>query len=268
MLKNKTILLTGATGGIGSEIARLLSAEGARLLLVDMLQPTLETLAQELKSETSDIEFVAADLGSSQGREAVRRIVEDKYDVLDGLINCAGINVFSMFMDIDEDQIEKMVAVNITSPILLTKQLIPMLKYSNNGHIINFGSTFGSIGYPGFAIYSATKFAIRGFTEALRRELAKTSISVSYIAPRATRTSINTEPVNEMNEALGVKMDAPSVVASQVLAMLKNEQSSTRYLGWPEKLFVKINSVLPVLVDNALLKQLDTVIHFANLKRS
>lgn len=268
MLKNKTILLTGATGGIGSEIAKLLSKEGTRLILVDMQQQTLDSLAEELKSETASIEIIAADLGTTQGRELVRATVDNKYEALDGLINCAGINVFSMFVDMEEEQIEKMISVNITSPILLTKQLLPMLKHSERGQIINFGSTFGSIAYPGFSIYSATKFAMRGFTEALRRELAKSNISVSYIAPRATKTNINTGPVNQMNEALGVKMDAPAVVATQVVEMLKARQSSTRYLGWPEKLFVKINSVLPGVVDNALLKQLDTITHFASLKRS
>lgn len=268
MLNEKIILLTGATGGIGSEIARLLAKKGARLILIDMQQEILDSLAQILKSDAPDIELIAADLGTSQGRELVRKTLENKYDALDGLINCAGINVFSMFAEMEEEQVEKMIAVNITSPILLTKQLLPMLKRSERGQIINFGSTFGSIAYPGFAIYSATKFAMRGFTEALRRELAKTSISVSYIAPRATKTKINTGPVNEMNEALGVKMDDPSVVAAQVVDMLNGQKSSTRYLGWPEKLFVKINSVLPGMVDGALLKQLDTIIHFASLKRS
>ncbi len=268
MLKNKTVLLTGATGGIGSEIARLLAKQGARLVLIDMHQQSLDSLVQILKSDTPDIESIATDLSTAQGRNLVRITLENKYEVLDGLINCAGINVFSMFADMEEEQIEKMISVNITSPILLTKQLLPMLKRSERGQIINFGSTFGSIAYPGFAIYSATKFAMRGFTEALRRELAKTSISVSYIAPRATKTRINTGPVNEMNEALGVKMDEPSVVAAQVLEMLSEQKSSTRYLGWPEKLFVKINSVLPGIVDNALLKQLDTIAHFASLERS
>lgn len=268
MHKNKTILLTGATGGIGSEIARLLVAEDTRLILVGMQQQVLESLALSLRSDASEIEIIAADLSSRHGRNLVVSTIEGKYDALDVLINCAGINEFSMFMDLDDDQVEKMIATNISSPILLTKQLIPLLKHSSHGQIINFGSTFGSIGYPGYAVYSATKFALRGFTEALRRELAKTSVSVSYIAPRATRTSINTDAVNKMHDALGVEMDPPDVVAAQVLSMLNDGNSSTRYLGWPEKLFIKINSILPKLVDKALLKKLDIIIHFANLKHS
>ncbi len=263
MLKDKIILLTGATGGIGSEIARSLAAQGVRLILIDMQQQTLDSLAQILKSDTPDIELIATDLATSQGRERVRKILEGKYEVLDGLINCAGINTFSMFADMEEEQVEKMISVNITSPILLTKQLLPLLRRSERGQIINFGSTFGSIAYPGFAIYSATKFAMRGFTEALRRELAKTNITCQLHCTHAQRKQkLIQGPVNDMNAALGVKMDEPSVVAVQVVEMLNGKKSSTRYLGWPEKLFVKINSVLPGMVDGALLKKLDTITHF------
>jgi short-subunit dehydrogenase len=268
MLKDKTILLTGATGGIGSEIARLLSSNGAHLILVDMQESLLESLAMELGAGLPYIKTIVADLSTSEGRKHVRTFMDEQYDSLDVLINCAGINVFSMFSDIDDDQIEKMISVNITSPILLTKNLIPLLSEADHGQIINFGSTFGSIGYPGFVTYSATKFAIRGFTEALRRELAKTKISVSYIAPRATRTNINTGPVNDMNDALGVKMDTPQIVAAHVVSILKSGRSSSRYLGWPEKLFVRINSLIPKLVDGALIKQLDIIKHYATLNRS
>ncbi len=268
MLKDRTVLLTGATGGIGSEIARLLSSNGAQLILVDIHESSLESLAKELGAGLPYIKTIAANLSTSQGRESVKMFLDEQYDSLDMLINCAGINEFSMFTDLDDDQIEKMISVNITSPILLTKKLIPLLGKSNHSQIINFGSTFGSIGYPGFVTYSACKFAIRGFTEALRRELAKTNISVSYIAPRATRTNINTEPVNDMNDALGVKMDTPQIVAAQVISILKDGKSSARYLGWPEKLFVRINSLIPKLVDGALIKQLDTIKHYANLNRS
>ncbi len=265
MIKNKIILLTGATGGIGSEIARLLSKQGTRLILVDLNAEKLAELATEIKSgEQNTIECFAADLSIDEERTSLHKLITDKFQSLDVLINCAGINTFAMFENIQPQQIEKMISVNITSPILLTQKLLPLIRQSQQGQIINFGSTFGSIAYPGFATYSATKFAIRGFTEALRRELAKTGINVSYIAPRATKTKLNTGPVNDMNKALGVSMDAPELVALEVINILKKGHSTISYLGWPEKLFVRINSIIPKLVDNALIKQLDTIIHFAN----
>jgi short-subunit dehydrogenase len=123
------------------------------------------------------------------------------------------------------------------------------------------GSTFGSIGFPGYTAYCASKFGLRGFSEALRRELADTPVQVIYVAPRATATAMNPEAVNELNQALGNTMDPPEKVAGAILeAMQKDEKR--RFLGWPEKLFVVINGVLPRIVDKAMLKQLPVIRRF------
>ena len=268
MLKDKTVLLTGATGGIGKEVATLLAAEGANLILVDINSSSLEQLARAIDGAGGrNIRVVRSDLAAGRDRDVLAGLICDDYPRLDVLINCAGINEFALFSDLTEDQVEKMINVNITAPILLTRMLLPMLAKSERGQIVNFGSTFGSIGYPGFVTYSATKFAMRGFSEALRRELARTRISVSYIAPRATRTAINSGPVYAMNAALGVKMDEPRSVAREVLAVVKAGRPVNKYLGWPEKLFVRINQLLPGLVDGSLRRQLDTIVHYAGASR-
>lgn len=131
--------------------------------------------------------------------------------------------------------------------------------------VVNIGSTFGSIGYPGFAAYCASKFALRGFSEALRRELADTRVKVMYIAPRATRTSMNEQSVVAMNDELKVAMDEPAWVAAAVVAAIGREREEL-YLGWPEKLFVRLNSLLPRVVDQALRKQLPIIQRFARGK--
>ena len=131
--------------------------------------------------------------------------------------------------------------------------------------VVNLGSTFGSIGYPGFSAYCASKFALRGFSEALRRELADTEMKVLYIAPRATRTSMNSAQVVAMNDELNVAMDDPLEVADQVAQAIIREREEL-YLGWPEKLFVRLNSLLPRVVDQALRKQLPIIQRFARNK--
>ena len=112
---------------------------------------------------------------------------------------------------------------------------------------VNIGSGFGSIGFAGYSGYSASKFALRGFTEALRRELADSSVRVGYLAPRATVTDMNSEQVVAMNKELGNKMDTPESVAEEFLSLLKSDQTE-RYIGWPERFFVKLNSLLPGVV--------------------
>ena len=163
------------------------------------------------------------------------------------------------------DQIAELIDLNVTAPLQLTHRLLPLLRQQGEALVINLGSTFGSIGYPGFSAYCASKFALRGFSEALRRELADTQVKVLYFAPRATRTGMNAASVVAMNDELNVAMDDPHSVAQQLLAAIRREEEE-RYLGWPEKLFVRLNSLLPRVVDQALRKQLPIIQRFARSK--
>jgi short-subunit dehydrogenase len=182
------------------------------------------------------------------------------------LINNAGLNTFAFFEDLTADQIDMALAVNVLAPLHLCRELLPQLRTQEAATIVNIGSVFGSIGYPGYVAYSATKFAIRGFTEALRRELGDSRIAVKYLAPRATRTSINTAAVEEMNSRLGVSMDPPERVAAELVRLLQGRRRSV-VVGWPEKLFVKLNALLPGIVDASVRKQLSIIRHFARRLR-
>ena len=150
-----------------------------------------------------------------------------------------------------------MFELNTLTPILLTRLLLPLM-LSRQSVIVNVGSGFGSIGFAGYCGYSASKFALRGFSEALRRELADTSVSVRYLAPRATTTDMNSDTVVAMNAELGNAMDEPMVVAGALLNLLA-KSSGTSYIGWPERFFIKLNGLFPALVDRALGKQLPAI---------
>lgn len=151
----------------------------------------------------------------------------------------------------------------------LNNSLAPVASLAHSGaELVRRGKherleeVFGTIGFPGFSAYSASKFGLRGFAEALRRELADSGIRVLHLAPRATRTAINSDAVVAMNAALGAAMDAPQQVAAQIVQALRDE-APERALGWPEKFFARLNRLLPGLVDRALRKQLPTVKRFA-----
>jgi short-subunit dehydrogenase len=257
-INGKTVVLTGATGGIGRVIARQLSDKGADLVLVARNPDRLFGLAGQFGDRNH--RAVAADLSTPEGRSSVAEACRDGVSLL---INCAGISDFGLFGQSAPDTIGSLIEVNLMSPILLCLELLPFLERESEARIINIGSTFGSIGYPGFSTYCATKFGLRGFTEALRRELADSSVAVSYIAPRATRTDLNTDSIVAMNNALGTAMDEPAVVAAAVMRDIQGASSANRYVGWPEKLFVRINALFPGLVDNSLRKQLPTIRRFA-----
>ncbi|TWH76221.1 short-subunit dehydrogenase [Azomonas agilis] len=257
-LKHCHILLTGASGGIGQALVEHLCAAGAKMLLVSRNTAALEPLKQRYPEQ---IDSIQADLSLSEGRQAVVAAVAQKGSI-NCLVNAAGVNEFSLLEHQTEEQIAHLIQVNLTSTLQLTQRLLPLLRQQPQALILNLGSTFGSIGYPGFATYCASKFALRGFSEALRRELADTPIKVLYIAPRATRTGMNTQSVVALNDELNVAMDDPKTVAAQIAAALQYEHELL-YLGWPEKFFVRLNSLLPGIVDRALRKQLPVVQRFA-----
>lgn len=252
------VLLTGASGGIGQALAESLCRQGARLLVAGRQPGPLRELARRFPGR---VEIVEGDIASAVGRDAVAGAAA-RFDGLNCLINAAGLNRFGLLEQHDDEAIAAIIGVNVTSTLQLTRRLLPQLRRQPKAVIVNLGSTFGSIGYPGFSAYCASKFALRGFSEALRRELADTTTKVLYVAPRAARTAMNDSQVTAMNAELKVAMDEPSVVAEAVVAALRRERSES-FLGWPEKFFVRLNSLLPNLVDQALRRQLPVIKRFA-----
>lgn len=264
-LKCSRALVTGAAGGIGSATASRLAASGVRLLLADLRPAALEELADALRRGGADVMTIAADVTTASGRQALAAIARTA-DV-DVLINVAGVNPFGLLTQQTPEEIERAITINTVAPILLCRALLPVLADRAQAHIVNVGSTFGSIGFPGFCVYSASKFAVRGFTEALRRELSGSPIRVHYVAPRATRTALVTDTVRAMNEELGIGMDAPDVVAAAIERTLQRSRRET-YLGVAEKLFVAVNALFPRLVDRSLRKQLPVIERHATAARS
>jgi short-subunit dehydrogenase len=261
-LRDKVYVLTGATGGIGQAIAKRLAKQGSRLILIGRSESALNTLIESLGQNSKGCSFIVADISSHEGREAILTALLELKTPLNGLINCAGINHFSFLTDTDPALIEKIFATNVTAPILLTRLVMPFLNISD-ARILQIGSSFGALGYAGFSAYCASKFALRGFTQALRRELADTRIQIAYLAPRATQTTLNTDAICAMNKELGVAMDDPDVVAEQVEQMLLSKKMRDRNIGWPERLFIRINSVFPAFIDMALRKQLPIISRYA-----
>ncbi len=263
-MKSATIraLVTGGAGGIGGAIAAELLERGGAVLLVDRDVAALDRAVGRLARFGDRVGILPADLTSAADRKRICDEAAAWRGGVNVLINNAGINHFRMFEDQPPEQLDLALAINVQAPIHLCQGMLPQLRRQPEACILNTGSVFGAIGYPGYAVYSATKFAVRGFTEALRRELADSSVRVHYVAPRATRTGINTSAVERMNEELGVAMDPPELVAKAVCDMLAGGRAEA-VLGWPEKFFARVNGVLPRLVDGALLKQLPVIRRYA-----
>jgi short-subunit dehydrogenase len=257
-LDTSRVLITGASGGIGQALVEQLCAAGAQVLAVSRDADRLAVLRARFPER---LHYVAADLGSTAGLDAVAAAAQ-AFGGLNCVIQAAGVNRFGLLGQQDDTAIAEQLVLNLLAPMQLTRRLLPLLRQQPRAVLLYVGSTFGTIGFPGFSPYSASKFGLRGFAEALRRELADTGIRVLYVAPRATRTAMNADAVVAMNAVLGVAMDTPQQVAAQIVQALRDETPECA-LGWPEKFFARVNRLLPRVVDRALRKQLPTVKRFA-----
>ena len=242
-------ILTGASGGIGRAIAAALAPHCDALLLVGR---DFARLAQTAAAAGPAARAVVADLGTPEGRDAV------SLPGVNLLIHNAGVGDFAWLAGQSDATLERIVQTNLLAPMQLTRRLLPALERQPEAWIVNVGSIMGYLGYPGQAAYCASKFALRGFSEALRRELAGGPVRVLYFAPRATRTDMNGAGVQALNTELGVAMDDPARVAQELLRLLRRP-ARERLLGMPEKLFARINQLLPGVVDRALRRQLSTI---------
>lgn len=252
------VVLTGASGGIGSALARQLVQGGAQVMLVGRNAEQLEKLQKELGDSTR---VFCADITLADAREALSAAAGDF--AANVLVNNAGVSEFRLFEDSDDEVIDRVLQLNVASTLKLTRKLLPQLTACSRAIVLNVGSTLGSIGMPGYTVYCSSKFALRGFTEALAREYADhPALSICYVAPRATNTAINSEQVVAMNRELGNAMDDADAVAKDIVALMLSGAAS-RYLGWPEKLFVRINALFPALVNNAFVKQLPVIRRYA-----
>ncbi|MEW5789029.1 MAG: SDR family oxidoreductase [Pseudomonadota bacterium] len=263
-LTGARILLTGASGGLGQALARALAEAGADLFLLGRDAERLAALVQDLAGTGARLHCLAVDLNQPGTVEQVAEAA--RLFGINVLVNNAGINAFGLYAEQDWRQAEAVLATNLLVPMALVRALLPWLSRQPAAAILNVGSTFGSLPFPGFAAYSAAKAGLRGFSQALRRELADSRVEVVYVAPRAIRTPLNSAAVNALNRELGSKEDSPALAARRIVAALAAGRAET-HLGFPEALFARLNGALPRLIDRALAGKLPSIRRHAGADR-
>jgi len=266
-MMNYNVLLTGATGGIGQAFSRVLYTAGANLVLVGRNEDKLTQLKDELqasnpRAKNTVVTFIVDILQHDQRDSLIDKLVSLPFNI-NLLINNAGVSQFKLFEHASDSEINNIITTNTIAPMQLTQALLPMLKQRKMAQIINIGSTYGSIGFPGYAAYCASKFALRGFSQTLSRELADTNISVKYLSPRATKTDFNSPEVDKLNTELNSNVDSAETVAIELLCLI-DQSNDERYIGWPEKFFVRVNQLFPSLVSKSIIKQLPIIKKYAS----
>jgi short-subunit dehydrogenase len=258
-LNGKRILLTGATGGIGELIAQKLAAKGAILCLVGRNREKLTTLQATINqthghAASGVAHTISADLSQANMAKNIITEAQQKLGNIDILINNAGVLDFIELQDQSDERIAEIIQTNVTALIQLTKNALPAMHKNNAGHFVLIGSIFGSLGFPHFATYCASKFAVHGFSQSLRRELVNTKIGVTYIAPRGIKTPMNDANTQAMWAKTGNKLDDAETVANIVVKAIEAEKQEV-FIGQPQTFFAWLNSVAPKAVNIGLKKQ-------------
>jgi short-subunit dehydrogenase len=245
------ILITGASGGIGAAVTQALADPATRLTLVARDPARLQALAQQLGGKAAGVHVLAADLSATAEFGPLVAAATAAQGPIDVLVNCAGVNAFKRLAETEPAAIAAIVATNILAPMLLSRAVLPQMLERRRGRIVNIGSVMGGVGFAGFSAYCASKFAVRGFSEALRRELNGSGVAVTYVAPRYTRTALNSPQMDRMAKAVKMNMDAPDAVARAIVRAI-NGGKAEHAIGFVERILLRTNALFPRLVDGAL----------------
>lgn len=188
-LKNKVVLITGASSGFGKDAAHLFAREGARVVLAARRLDRLQLLANEIHKAGGEAFAVPVDVSQLNEIELMVRTVIEIYNRIDILFNNAGFGRLNWLESLEPKRdIETQIQVNLTGQIQVTRAVLPHMLKRRSGHIINMSSIAGWLAAPSYTVYAATKYGVRGFTTALRREVAPFDIKVSGIYPGPART--------------------------------------------------------------------------------
>lgn len=256
-LTNHVALVTGASSGIGEATARLLAQHGCDLVLAARRRGHLETLAAELNRDEGGGSVLTLQVDITE-LDQVERAVEatlERYGKIDILINNAGVGRLDWLEDLDPVlQIDHQIRVNLLGSIFMTRAVLPHMQARRQGHIIQMASAAGLIGAPTYSVYAASKFGLRGFTEALRREIKAWGIHVTVIYPGPVRTSFAQEDV--MKRRTGIRSPRvivldPEDVAKAVVNSIHRHRRSL-VLPVVMRPIVWLNQIWPNLIDWAV----------------
>lgn len=188
-LRNKVVLITGASSGFGKDAAHLFAREGARVVLAARRLDRLQLLANEIHKAGGEAFAVPVDISQRTEIDLMVRTVMEIYERIDILFNNAGFGRMNWLETLEPTRdIETQIQVNLTGQIQVTRAVLPHMLKRRSGHIINMSSVAGWLAAPSYTVYAATKYGVRGFTTALRREVAPFNIDVSGIYPGPART--------------------------------------------------------------------------------
>src|SRR3954447_18376328 len=222
----RRVAITGASSGIGEATALALAREGAAVALGARRTDRIEELARRIEDGGGRAVAIAVDVTDEEQAHAFVREAHSRLGGLDALVNNAGVMLLGPIEGADTDQWRQMVDVNVLGLLYCTQAALPLMRDGGGGNVVNISSVAGRVGNPGSAIYNATKWAVVGFSEALRKEAAPSNVRVTCIEPGYVRTELQghnegpvLEAIERMQEEIGDVLEADDL-ADAILYVL------------------------------------------------
>lgn len=259
-------MVTGAAGGIGRAIAGSLARRGCHLALADIDDAALERTAAEVAAPGVRVSRHHLDVSDRAAVAAFPQHVTAEHPGVDLLVNNAGVALFGTFEQVSESDFEWLFAINFWGVVRMTRALLPLLHQSDDARVVNMSSLFGLIAPPGQTAYAASKFAVRGFSESLRQELAGTRIGVSVVHPGGVATSIAKsarlpQDIAEDEAAGRLKsfesfLRLPPEIAGEIIVRGVENRKARILVGSDAKTIALIERLMPVTYWNLLGRKL------------
>lgn len=215
--EGRTVIVTGASSGIGEEAARMFAAEGANVVLAARSAVALDHLAADIAAQGGVAMAVPTDVADPSACALLLEAAEAKFSSIHVLVNNAGYNFRGPVEEAPSAELARIVDVNLRAPIVLTRLALPYLRRAGKAAIVNVASIAGRIPLPYEATYSATKFGLRAFTFALAEELESTGITVSAVSPGPVETGFLLHDIEEVPD---IVFSQPMSTASEVAALV------------------------------------------------
>ena len=210
--KNKVVLITGASSGIGKQTAIEFAKLGSNIILVARRKNKLEQVENELKQFNVNTLVYPCDVSKKDQVEELSKIVLQKFNSIDILVNNAGFAIYGSVSDLSIDEIESQMETNYFGMIYCVKNFLPLMLKKKSGHIVNVASVAASFGLPGITSYCASKFAMLGFSEGLKHELTGTGVGLTVVSPIMVKTNFFDHPSFEkMPKYLPISLNSKTV---------------------------------------------------------
>jgi short-subunit dehydrogenase len=233
--RDKVVIVTGASGGIGLASARRFASEGAKVVLIARGAAALADVEAELTKRGTQCASLSIDVGAPGAPKRIVDLARERFGAVHVLVNNAGAHSRGPFVSREAEDLGRMVDVNLKAPIVLTHHALAAIKASGGGAIVNVASLAGMVPTVGSATYSATKFGLRAFSLALAEELAGSGVTVSVVSPGPVDTQFI---MGDLDTVSDLTMSQPMVTADQVAELVvdcafdgKAERTAPRISG-------------------------------------